>query len=186
MCKLQLVSFYHMQCKNLFTQNIRVGIISKTRLLASCHSLFIHNPATALEPNMIKQAKHKTDTQTWHKEHDPEHHGERRIESSSSRIVPVAEHGPAAARTAAAFWQHQQCAAAEIIGQMVQDPIRQPATKAIPAGDAKSSHFEIISVSTGDKRKLEGIYDRHVQFECVIRGKFGVPGGFFRPNKVSW
>jgi hypothetical protein len=34
---------------------------------------------------------------------------------------------------------------------------------------------------------LVGIYDRHVQFECVIRGKFGVPGGFFRPiNKVSW
>jgi hypothetical protein len=74
----------------------------------ACHSLFIHNPATALEPNMIEQAKHKTDTQTWHKEHDPEHHGERRrIESSYSRIVPEAEHGPAAARTAAAFWQHQ-------------------------------------------------------------------------------
>jgi hypothetical protein len=99
----------------------------------ACHSLFIHNPATALEPNMIKQAKHKTDTQTWHKEHDPEHHGERRrIESSYSRIVPEAEHGPAAARTAAAFWQHQQCAAAEIIGQMVQDPNQQPATKAMP------------------------------------------------------
>jgi hypothetical protein len=45
----------------------------------ACHSLFIHNPAKALEPNMIKKAKHKTDTQPWHREHDPEHHGERRM-----------------------------------------------------------------------------------------------------------
>jgi hypothetical protein len=28
----------------------------------ACHSLFIHNPAKALEPNMINKAKNKTDT----------------------------------------------------------------------------------------------------------------------------
>jgi hypothetical protein len=55
--------------------------------------------------------------------------------------------------------QHQQCAAAEIIGQMVQDPYRRLATKAIPADGAKSSHFEIILVSIGDRRKLVGIHD---------------------------
>jgi hypothetical protein len=69
------------------------------------------------------------------------------------------------------FRQHQQCAAAEIIGRMVQDPNRRPATKAIPAGDAKSSHFKIISVSTGDRRKLVGIYDRHGQQLIWVRHK---------------
>jgi hypothetical protein len=65
--------------------------------------------------------------------------------------------------------QHQQCAIAEIIGQMVQDPHLRPATVAIPAGGAKSSHFEIISISTRDRKKLRYTWLRLEYLEVSFR-----------------
>jgi hypothetical protein len=130
----------------------------------ACHSLFIHNPAKALEPNMINKAKNKTDTQPWHKEHDPEHHGERRIRSSYSRVVPEAEHGLASNLDGGVFSGYiSSVPLRKSSDRWCKIPIGDQLRRSIPASDAKSSHFEIISVSTGDRRKLVGIYDRYGQ-----------------------
>jgi hypothetical protein len=123
----------------------------------------IHNPAKTNEPNMIKNGfnlaenGHTAMAQKNMIQNTMEREGEPRAHTVGLYLKQNMGRRQRGRRLP--LRQHQQHITAEIIRQMVQDPHLTQAKTAIPAGGAKLSHFEIISVSTGDSSKLVGIHD---------------------------